>query len=141
MTSESSCLCGKNRIQFDSKPVLKFMCHCTDERKLTGAAFALNIIYPLGSLKIVSGHLATFTKVADNGNEITNHSCSSCGGLLYRTTTGHPDIMVIKAGLMDGSDESEAFKPDVEIFTRSRLSWLRPVEGVKQEEGDFSTAI
>ncbi len=137
---QSSCICGKNQIEFDAKPILKFMCHCTDERKLTGAAFALNILYPTDTLKVISGKLQTFTKVADSGNEITNHSCNSCGGLLYRTSTGYPGTMVIKAGLVDGSDESEAFKPDVELFTNSRLTWLRPVEGAKQEPGDFRSS-
>jgi hypothetical protein len=69
---ESSCVCGLNRISYTSTPLLHFRCHCLDDRKLTGAAFALNILYPSDMLKVLSGKLAEWTKVADSGNSITN---------------------------------------------------------------------
>jgi hypothetical protein len=59
--------------------------------------------------------------------------------LLYRTSTGYPGVFTVKAGCIDGEDMSEDFVPDVEIFTRSRVSWEKPVEGVKQEEADFTS--
>lgn len=39
---------------------------------------------------------------------------------------------------MDGEDFAESFVPDVELFTRSRLSWVAAVEGAKQEVADFT---
>ncbi|XMA14026.1 hypothetical protein WAI453_006817 [Rhynchosporium graminicola] len=42
--TQSSCLCGSNVITYNDSPIVKFRCHYTDERKLTGAAFALNIL-------------------------------------------------------------------------------------------------
>jgi hypothetical protein len=137
---QSSCLCGKNRIQIDAEPSLQFICHCADERKLTGAAFALNMMYPAATLKVISGKLATYTKTADSGNKMTNHSCDECGGLLYRSSSGFPDDVILKAGLIDGFDAAKEFKPVAEVFTRSRLPWLRPLEGVPQEPGDFGSA-
>ncbi|KAH6682495.1 Mss4-like protein [Halenospora varia] len=135
--TQSSCLCGKNSISFSGPPILTFRCHCTDERKLTGAAFALNILMSSENLKVISGDLSTWSKRADNGNTITNHSCGQCGGLLYRTTSGHPGTMVIKAGCIDGVDAAKEFVPSVEIFTRSRVPWIPAIEGTKQCEGDF----
>jgi hypothetical protein len=137
-TLQSSCLCGANRITFANDPIVKFRCHCTDERKLTGAAFALNILFSTDTLTTTSGTLHTWTKKVDSGNEMTNHICADCGSLLYRTSTGYPGKMVIKAGCIDGFDAAEEFVPDVEVFTRSRLSWVPAVEGAKQEVADFS---
>ncbi|KAH7227246.1 Mss4-like protein [Fusarium solani] len=137
-TIQSSCICGQNRISFTNKPIVKFRCHCTDERKLTGAAFALNILFSTDSLKILSGTLKTWSKLADSGNTITNHVCDGCGGLLYRTSDGYPGTMVIKAGCIDSFDASEEYVPDVEIFTRSRVSWVEPIKGAKQEVADFT---
>jgi len=48
--------------------------------------------------------------------------CGECGSLLYRSSTGYPGTLVVKAGCMDGEDFAESFVPAVEIFTRSRLS-------------------
>ncbi|OBT80379.1 hypothetical protein VF21_00911 [Pseudogymnoascus sp. 05NY08] len=73
-TIQSSCICGQNVISFTNTPIVKFRCHCTDERKLTGAAFALNILFSSESLKVLSGTLKTWSKLADSGNTITNHS-------------------------------------------------------------------
>ena len=39
---------------------------------------------------------------------------------------------------MDGKDYAETFVPEVETFTRSRLSWVQPVEGAKQEVAGFT---
>lgn len=137
-TIQSSCICGQNRISFTNTPIVKFRCHCTDERKLTGAAFALNVLFSTDSLKVLSGTLKTWSKLADSGNTITNHVCGECGSLLYRTSDGYHGTMVIKAGCIDSFDASEEYVPDVEIFTRSRVSWVAPIEGAKQEVADFT---
>lgn len=47
--------------------------------------------------------------------------------------------MVIKAGCIDGVDAAKEYVPEVEIFTRSRVPWVEPVEGAKQEVGDFGS--
>jgi len=135
---QSSCLCGANVISYSGEPILKFRCHCTDERKLTGAAFALNILWPDETLEVLSGKLSTWDKTANSGNTITNHSCSQCGSLLYRTSNGYPGTIVIKAGCMDGVDAAKEYVPQVEIFTRSRVPWVPAVEGAKQEIADFT---
>lgn len=70
--TQSSCLCGANRISYGETPILSFRCHCLDERKLTGAAFALNILWSTDELKVLSGELKTWSKVANSGNTITN---------------------------------------------------------------------
>ena len=136
---QSSCLCGLNRISWDAEPILTFRCHCMDERKLTGAAFALNIFVSTETLKVESGKLSVWGKVVESGNTIYNHSCGQCGSLLYRASTGSPDIIVIKAGCIDGvEDPAKTFIPHVEVFTRSRVPWVPPFEGAAQEVAGFT---
>jgi hypothetical protein len=137
---QSSCLCGDNQISWTSEPFVNFRCHCLDERKLTGAAFALNILVSTDTLKVESGKLSVWGKVVESGNTVSNHSCSQCGSLLYRTSTGYPGMMIIKAGCIDGvEDPAKTFVPTVEIFTRSRVPWLPAVDGAKQEWGGFTS--
>jgi hypothetical protein len=136
---QSSCLCGANMIAWDAPSAFNFRCHCLDERKLTGAAFALNVLVPIDAPKVISGKLSTWGKIVQSGNTIFNHSCSQCGSLLYRTSTGYPGTIVIKAGCIDSEeDPSAAYVPNIEIFTRSRVPWIPAVECALQDPGDFS---
>ena len=136
---QSSCLCGANVISWDAKPAFNFRCHCLDERKLTGAAFALNILVPIEAPKVESGKLSVWGKVVESGNTIYNHSCGQCGSLLYRTSTGFPGTIVIKAGCLDGNgDPAATYVPNIEIFTGSRVPWIPAVEDALQDKGDFS---
>jgi hypothetical protein len=136
---QSSCLCGANVISWETPAAFNFRCHCLDERKLTGAAFALNILVPIDTPKVISGKLSTWGKIVQSGNTIFNHSCSQCGSLLYRTSTGYPGTIVIKAGCIDSEeDPSAAYVPNIEIFTRSRVPWIPAIEGALQDPGDFS---
>jgi hypothetical protein len=136
---QSSCLCGLNVISWDAPSAFNFRCHCLDERKLTGAAFALNILVPIEAPKVISGKLSVWGKVVQSRNTISNHSCGQCGSLLYRTSTGYPGTIVIKAGCIDSEeDPSATYVPNIEIFTRSRVPWIPAVEGALQDSGDFS---
>lgn len=48
--------------------------------------------------------------------------------------------MVIKASCIDDDGKvNTGFVPDVEILTRSRVPWMAPVEGAKQEIADFTS--
>jgi len=136
---QSSCLCGANVITWDSPSAFNFRCHCPDERKLTAAAFALNILVPIETPTVKSGKLSVWGKVVTSGNTIYNHSCGQCGSLLYRTSTGYPGTIVIKAGWIDSEEDPSAkYIPDIEIFTRSRVPWIPALEGALQDSGDFS---
>ncbi|MCJ1271295.1 hypothetical protein MMC22_011195 [Lobaria immixta] len=132
MTTESVCLCGLNRISFAGEPITK--------RRLTGNGFSNNLLMSTDDLKVLSGSLKTNARQANNGNIITTHFCGDCRSLLYRTTNGYPGKMVIKAGCIDDDGKTNAgFVPKVEIFTRSRVPWMAPVEGAKQEIANFTS--
>lgn len=70
---------------------------------------------------------------------MSNHSCGTCGSLLYRTSSGYPGKLAVKVGGIDDEDVVMEYVPDVEIFTRSRASWVGKVEGAVQEWGDFGS--
>jgi hypothetical protein len=38
----------------------------------------------------------------------------------------------------DGGKVNKEFVPDIEIFTRSRAPWMKPVESATQAEADFT---
>jgi hypothetical protein len=90
-------------------------------------------------LKHVRGreNLKTFSQSRSvaSGNTMTNHFCGTCGTLMYRVSTGRPGQSILRTGTIDDFSLHETkFRPQVELFTRSRVSWLSGVEGAKQFE-------
>ena len=73
-------------------------------------------------------------KVVDSENEMTSHFCGNCGSTLYRISTGYPGLVVIKAGCIDDFNTEDG-KPALELYTRSHVSWLPNIDGVKQNQG------
>lgn len=100
--------------------------------------FSTSVVVPKEGLE-VTGTPKTFTKTVDSGHGMTSFFCGDCGSTLYRESDGIPGIIVIKVGLIDGNEED--FKnaiPEVEQFTRSRVSWIPAVPGVEQVEEGWS---
>ncbi|KAI9750920.1 MAG: hypothetical protein M4579_006243 [Chaenotheca gracillima] len=160
--SEAKCLCGASRISWDAEPLLKvlplnspsssthpqkhklthhqFRCHCRDERHLSGNGFSNNYLLDTTTLRTISGDaLKTWSTIVESGNNMTSHFCSTCGSLIYRTSTGYPGTFALKVGNVDDDGEANrVYVPQVEIFTRTRVPWVKAVEGAKQEIADFT---
>ncbi|KAJ5295360.1 hypothetical protein PENANT_c001G06111 [Penicillium antarcticum] len=134
------CSCGKIRITYSGQPIATGLCHCLDCRKLTGGPFSYNFIIKAADLK-VTGSPKELAKTSDSGNDIKNYFCPDCGTPLFgRKTNGGQadDVTVLRAGIFDDIGILDERKPDVEIYTISRLKWLAPVEGAHQFSGMFS---
>lgn len=66
--------------------------------------------------------------------KINKHSfCSNCGSSLYTELEVMPGNVNIKAGTLDGGAASLGDKIDVEFYTSTRVNYLGPVAGAKQE--------
>ncbi|RYP72651.1 hypothetical protein DL769_004393 [Monosporascus sp. CRB-8-3] len=124
---EGSCFCGKVRIAYEGEPLNKVICHCLDCRKIGGSAFSTNIIVPGSGFKVVSGTPKTISKTADSGKQITSHFCGDCGSTLFRDGPSFGDNKVVKVGVMDDINALEDAKPAVELFARSKASWIQDV--------------
>ncbi len=99
--------------------------------------FATNFTVAFSHIKYVRGksdlkQYAQATTPA-TGNSMTNSFCSNCGTLMYRVSSGHPDQAYMRVGTVDDFALHETIlKPQVELFSKDRVGWLAPVEGVKQ---------
>ena len=58
--------------------------------------------------------------------------CPNCGSSLFVEPGRHLDRTVIKAGSLDGRATSLS-NISLETFTRDRVSYLRAIDGAKQE--------
>ncbi|KAJ5520259.1 hypothetical protein N7463_000712 [Penicillium fimorum] len=130
--ASGSCYCGNVRIELTGEPVTASLCHCLDCRKLTGGPFSYNVVVKISDLKI-TGDPKQVSKTGDSGSEIKNYFCSECGTPVYAQkikASGEPEeITIVRAGVFD---EVTGRKPTAELFTKSRLNWVAPLEGADQ---------
>lgn len=81
----------------------------------------------------MSGTPKVFSKVADSGDIISSYFCGDCGSIIWRESANCGPNKVVKAGTLDDSGTTiSAAVFDAEVFTRSRVDWVRPIPGVNQ---------
>ncbi|PKX89641.1 GFA family protein [Aspergillus novofumigatus IBT 16806] len=137
-TATGGCFCGKIRVEYTGQPMTSGLCHCLDCRKLTGSLYSYNFVVKRTDLKI-TGSPKAVPKIADSGKHIKNYFCGDCGTSLYglrMNSDGDPEeTTILRAGILDDIDVLNERKPESEIFTSGRVSWMSPVEGTAQFDG------
>ncbi|KXH53464.1 hypothetical protein CSAL01_10128 [Colletotrichum salicis] len=149
----ATCLCGAVQLSFTKTKNLptdnpnqptqgrgllnRFICHCTDCRKISSSMFCSNFSVADNDLRHVRGkdNLKSFSqsRTIATGNDMANHFCGTCGTLMYRVSSGFPGMSILRLGTIDDFRLVETkLKPQVEQFIDTRASWLKPVDGVMQ---------
>jgi len=116
-----ACACGALRYELTRPPMFTHCCHCTQCRKLTGSAFALNTIIENDCIKILSGAVIVTSGPSESGRPHDIYRCASCQTAVWSDYGRRPNYRFVRVGTLDNSD---AVKPDVHIFTRSKLDWV-----------------
>ena len=113
------CLCGKVKYSVATDIKNFYFCHCEQCRKITGSAFAANILTPPATVNWTSGS-ELVKRFDDPGERIfTKVFCSNCGsGLPFINKKG--DALVIPAGSLDDSPD---IKPNHNVFWADSAAW------------------
>jgi hypothetical protein len=111
------CLCGD--ISFSCDTEIKKMAngHCSDCQAATGAAFGTLVFVDNSDVEI-SGSPKVFKHTADSGSDMEKLFCSKCGSQLFGRNSGRPNMLSIRAGVIDQSD---LIKPAVNVYMDSRI--------------------
>ncbi|OQE13854.1 hypothetical protein PENSTE_c042G02196 [Penicillium steckii] len=132
------CFCGNIRIEYTGQILASALCHCRDCRKLTGCPFSYDFIVKSAELH-VSGSPKVVAKTADSGNAISNYFCPDCGTPLFGRKANFSEepaeTTVVRAGIFDDRGILNERKPELEIFTDSRLEWVCSIEKASQFSG------
>ena len=122
MNLEGGCACGALRYKLTADPLIVHACHCRNCQRLTGSAFVTNIWIEKKFVETVSGVSKSFKLSGGSGNPHEVFFCDRCGTYLWSKYYAAPgDTVLLRVGTLD---HPEAIKPDVHIFTRSKLPWL-----------------
>jgi hypothetical protein len=122
MEVEGGYACGASRYRLTADPLIVHACHCRDCQRLTGSAFVLNIWIEKKFVEATSAVPKSFKLIAGSGKHQEVFFCDQCGTYLWSKYYASPgDTLLVRVGTLD---HPEAVKPDVHIFTRSKLPWL-----------------
>lgn len=120
------CACGAVTFAFDTDPTFIANCHCRDCRKASGGAMATFFGVPESDFTLLSGNPASFHYVAESGKGLDRNFCATCGARLFTTNLeSFPGTIFVTLGSLD---RPELIQPALEMFTRRRLNWTRPLD-------------
>lgn len=121
--AEGGCSCKLVRYQMERSPLIVHACHCKDCQLECGTAFGLNAMIETSNLTILSDTKpASISIPAASGNDQRMQRCPKCQIVVY-SHYGKSDVAAyVRVGTLD--DPSVA-PPDVHIYTRSKLPWLK----------------
>ncbi|KAJ7152188.1 Mss4-like protein [Mycena crocata] len=136
----ATCFCGAVQLAFPTQGpglITTFVCNCTDCRKITASMFASNFTIDDAYLKHLRGrdNLKAFGQAHTIASHktMTNYFCSTCGTLMYRVGAASPGKSILRIGTVDDFNLHETkLRPQHELFTKDRVSWLPGLEGVTQ---------
>jgi hypothetical protein len=126
---EGGCACGAVRYRLTSEPLFIHCCHCLSCQRQTGSAFVINLLVERDRVE-VTGAPATIDVARDSGGTQKIYRCPDCQTAVFSEYT-YPEIWFVRGGTLD---EPRSVRPDVHIFTRSKVDWVTLPEGVPAVE-------
>jgi hypothetical protein len=118
---EGSCSCGAVRYRLASDPLFVHCCHCLNCQRQTGSAFVINLLIEADRVELLTGEPQAVDVPRDDGSTQRVSRCPHCQVALY-SDYGRPEILFVRSGTLD---DPAAVEPDVHIFTRSKLPWVK----------------
>ena len=109
------------RYRLTTEPLIVHCCHCLNCQRQTGSAFVINILIEADRVELLEGEPQPVDVPRDDGSEQRIFRCATCQTAVFSEYT-RPEIRFVRAGTLDDPSDVE---PDVHIFTRSKLPWVR----------------
>jgi hypothetical protein len=130
---EGGCSCGAVRYRLASAPLFVHCCHCLNCQRQTGSAFVINLLIEAERVELLAGEPEEVEVPRDDGSTQLISRCPTCRIALF-SHYGRPEIRFVRAGTLD--DPSEV-RPEVHIYTRSKVPWLTLPEAVPAFEAYY----
>jgi hypothetical protein len=135
MNLEGGCSCGAIRYKLTNTPLIVHACHCRDCQRISGGPFVINIWIEKKFVEPTGPRPKSITLKGGTGRDHEAFFCDICGTYVWSRYAIAPsgEALFVRAGTLDNPD---AVKPDVHIFTRSKLPWLKlPEDSLSFETG------
>jgi hypothetical protein len=113
------CQCGKVRYRITGRPIVFYLCHCTECQRHTSSAFGESLRIRRSDLE-VEGEMFCFTRSSDSGKSREGWFCPHCGVRIVHGTADS-ELVNIKAGTLD---DTSWLVPAGHIWTRSKQPFV-----------------
>ena len=136
-SGEGGCSCGAVRYRLSDAPMFVHCCHCTSCQTETGSAFVLNALIEADRVETLAGAPEAVMTPSESGRGQQIWRCPDCRVALWSNYGGAADILrFVRIGTLD---DPGALPPDVHIYTRSKLPWVRLPETTPAFEGYYNS--
>jgi hypothetical protein len=120
------CACGAIKFEFDTDPDFIANCHCRDCKRASGGEMATFFGIPATDFTLLSGKPKAFHYIADSGKGVDRNFCPECGSRVFSSNLdSFPGAVFVQLGSLD---KPELITPKVEMFTKRRLAWNKPLD-------------
>jgi hypothetical protein len=122
----AQCACGAVKFEFDTDPDFIANCHCLDCKRASGGEMATFFGVPEDDFNLVAGKPKAHHYVAASGKGLDRNFCPDCGSRLFTTNLeSFPGMVFVMLGSLD---RPELIAPKLEMFTKRRLKWNKPLD-------------
>lgn len=125
------CACGAVRFRLTARPMFVHCCHCTLCQRQTGSAFVLNALIETSRLELLSGAPVPVPVPTESGRPHDIFRCPVCQTAVWSDYGRRPALRFVRVGTLD---QPHDLAPDVHIYTRSKVPWLRLPDGARAFE-------
>jgi len=120
------CACGAVRYELTAKPIRVHCCHCHNCQRQTGSAFVINAIVETAAIKTLRGTpVAVPVPRVHAPHDV--YRCRKCRVAVWSDYGRRPSLRFVRVGTLD---DPHALKPDIHIYTRAKVPWLKLPAGV-----------
>jgi hypothetical protein len=131
---EGGCACGEVRYRLASAPMFVHCCHCLNCQRHTGSAFVINLLIEAARVELPGGAPQPITMPLNGGSPNRIFRCPRCQVAVWSEYGGRSQVLFVRGGTLD---TPSAVSPDVHIYTRSKLPWVRLPESVPAFEAYY----
>jgi hypothetical protein len=101
-------------------------CHCLNCQRQTGSAFVINLLIEADRVQVLAGAPKPVDVPRDDGSSQRIFRCPQCHVAIF-SEYGRPEVRFVRGGTLDDPTD---IAPDVHIYTRSKVEWVKLTEGI-----------
>ena len=113
------CACGAIRYAIAAEPVAMLDCQCRQCQRQTGGGHASYLTFSTPD-RGIRGEPRTWQAVGDGGTVKHSAFCAACGSPLFITFPAMPDIIAVRAGILD---EPQRHRPQFVTWHAAAHGW------------------
>jgi hypothetical protein len=122
----AKCACGAVKFEFNTDPDFVAVCHCLDCKKASGGESAIFFGVSESDFSLLSGAPKAEHYVAESGKGLDRNFCPACGARVFSSNLeSFPGMIFVTLGSLDRPD---MIQPKLEMFTKRRLKWAKPLD-------------